>query len=161
MTASLIKHIENYLHATDTPSSLFRPSSAKSVMVKVPPKTTPRLQPRLYISPNIIPPANVERELRLTLISLTNSDTEVCAYRERPWASATFIGARHYWTLKIKGEAHARIASDLETIICDHEFSIRGHIVADAIMTSRCESADTNNESGTIVTLEILTIEDD
>ena len=161
MAASLIRHIENYLHATDTQASLFGPVSAKSVSAKASPKIIPRLQPRLYISSDAIPHANVERELRLSLMALTNNDTKICTYRERPWASATFIGARHYWTLEIKGEDHAHIASDLEATIRDHEFSIRGHIVADAIMTSRRENVDENNEAGTIVTLEILTIEDD
>ena len=137
------------------------PIADRRNIVKAPPKITPRLQPRLCIAADTIPRANAERELRLTLMVLTNNDAIICAYRERPWASATFVGARHYWTLEIFGKDHVRVANRLETIISEYEFTIRGHVVADANMTSRREITDTNGKATTCVTVEILTIEDD
>lgn len=121
----------------------------------------PRRKRRMFIAPEKLARANVERELRLALIALVGGDVELSAYRERPWASATFVGGRHYWTLTLSGPNHADRAAKLEAIIGEHEFSIRGHIVADAIVTSRRAIANANGESAAMVTLEILTIEED
>lgn len=59
----------------------------------------------------------------------------VLSHREIPWAGITFSGARHRMALRFAG---SDAVSDGESFICalpDHEFRIRGHLVADAAVT--------------------------
>ena len=52
------------------------------------------------------------------------------------WASATFLGATHDFSLRLDGEAApvaaalARLAADL----CEHDITIPGHIVAEIVL---------------------------
>lgn len=74
----------------------------------------------------------------------------------RPWASATFSGARHKLTILLEGidaeETAARFAAGIEAA----EFSLRGHIVADIIVTG----ADNLDGSAMRLRVEALTVED-
>lgn len=57
---------------------------------------------------------------------------EVLSHREVPWASITFTGARHVLALRFAG---GEAVSDGERFIAalpDHEFRVRGKLVADA-----------------------------
>lgn len=121
----------------------------------------PRPKRRLFIAPEKPVRVDAARALRVALIALCGGQTEEQAYRVRPWASATFVGARHYWTLRLNGEDHVCRAGRLEADIGDHEFVVRGHIVADAIITDRREIMDDAGTPATVVTLEILTIEEE
>ena len=120
----------------------------------------PRPKRRMFIAPEKVSRVDAARALRVALIALCGGGAEEQAYRIRPWASATFVGARHYWTLMLSGPDHASRAGQLEAQIGEHEFALRGHIVADAIVTSRREQLD-GDQTVSIVTLEILTIEEE
>lgn len=118
--------------------------------------------PRHSVSVRQVPVrADAVRELRPALNSLMQGQGNVISHRERPWASATFVGARHYWTWSICGDDHAALAARVETKLPDHEFNIRGHLVADALVTERRVETLSSGETATIVTLEILTLEEE
>jgi hypothetical protein len=53
-------------------------------------------------------------------------------HAERPWASATFSGTRHTFTLCFAGEAGVTAAEDFIATLPEHEFIISGRLVADA-----------------------------
>lgn len=89
------------------------------------------------------------------LSDLAGADISVIATSSRPWASATFTGARHIVVMKLHGADHAGQADRLAGNLPDAEFSITGHIVADACMDER-----RNGAAETIVHLSVLTIED-
>jgi hypothetical protein len=57
---------------------------------------------------------------------------ELLSHAERPWASATFSGARHTVTLMFSGEEGIAAAREFIATLPEHEFTIRGQLVADA-----------------------------
>lgn len=66
------------------------------------------------------------------LAGLAGGQSLITAHRERAWASATFTGSRHCVTLAFAGvEAVAR-GERLIAALPDHEFTVPGHLVADA-----------------------------
>lgn len=70
--------------------------------------------------------------------------------RERPWASVTFSGARHWLLLRVPRDQADRIARDLP----EAELPIVGHIVADlAILQQTPEAASV------LMSIEALTVE--
>lgn len=73
-----------------------------------------------------------------------------------PWASITFAGARHRFTLSLEGDGAAAKARALaKSLHCD-EFNIRGHLVADIITEpSRVEG------KAIVLAVEALTVEAD
>ena len=76
--------------------------------------------------------------------------------RSRPWASATFSGARHRVTFRLEGpDAEDHAAAFLAGIEAA-EFSLRGHILADIRVAGR----DDGGENGVRIELEALTVED-
>ncbi|OYW86209.1 MAG: hypothetical protein B7Z20_07750 [Sphingobium sp. 32-64-5] len=89
------------------------------------------------------------------LLDLAGPDASVIATSSRPWASATFTGARHIVVMKLHGADHADQARRLAEYLPDAEFSITGHIVADACVDRRADG-----ESDTTFHLAVLTIED-
>lgn len=69
-----------------------------------------------------------------------------------PWASATFVGARH--VLGLDAAASPLLDAWLATL-AEAEFTLRGHLVADVHVAS------TSRDGGRVrVSLEALTIED-
>lgn len=74
----------------------------------------------------------------------------------RPWCSATFLGAQHRLTLHFEGPQALEQASDLANVLPEAEFSLRGHIVADATVDElRVVSGDS-----AVLSIAVLTIED-
>jgi hypothetical protein len=66
----------------------------------------------------------------------------------QPWQSATFTGARHFFTFPITtAEAEQRLIDGL----ADAEFNLPGHIVADIVLADRSSGQ---------MTIEALTVED-
>ena len=74
----------------------------------------------------------------------------------RPWASATFVGARHELTFRLDGEdagaAADRFLGDLDAT----EFKLRGHILADIALISE----ERFDDGRVRISVEALTVED-
>lgn len=66
------------------------------------------------------------------LNDLAGGAGELRDHAERAWASATFTGSRHAFTIDFTGLAAIDGAEDLIARLPDHEFAIPGQIVADA-----------------------------
>ena len=69
------------------------------------------------------------------LLELTGGHGELVSHTERPWASATFAGSRHTVTLNFDGLEAITAAEQFIAVLPDHEFEIRGQLVADATIT--------------------------
>lgn len=91
------------------------------------------------------------------LLDLAGKDSSVIATSSRPWASATFVGARHGIVLRLSGPDHEARAATLAEQLPEAEFSIGGHIVADACV-DRLRLVEEGAE--TVMHLSVLTIED-
>lgn len=70
---------------------------------------------------------------------------------ETSWASATFTGARHCFTLSLEHPHDA----DMFDGVAEREFDFPGHIVADIAVTAREAGPDFNT-----ITIEAWTVED-
>lgn len=88
------------------------------------------------------------------LLDLAGADGEVVIGSLTPWASATFVGARHGVTLILKGDDSQERAATLAESLPEAEFAIAGHLVADLSVEIAARGPD---ESRLI--LSILTIE--
>lgn len=121
-----------------------------------------RPQPERPFSSHRIERADVVRELRPVLAQMLGGQGHATldAHRERSWASATFVGARHYWSWTVTGPDHDAITCRVEDQIGDHEFGIRGHLVADALVSERRATVREDGSGATFVVIEILTVED-
>lgn len=71
-------------------------------------------------------------KLRAALIQLAGGLGEVRRHTERNWASITFAGTRHGFTLAFDGAEAVEAAEHFVAQLPDHEFSIAGQLVADA-----------------------------
>jgi hypothetical protein len=79
----------------------------------------------------LIPSERLLRGLR----EIAGPLAQIVTHRETPWASITFSGARHTIVLRFAG---SDAVSDGEAFIAalpDHEFRLRGQLVADASVT--------------------------
>lgn len=96
------------------------------------------------------------------LLELTGPESSVIATTSRPWASATFTGARHNVLVRMKGEDRHDKAKWLGKALPEAEFRIPGHIVADACVESRQErpAGDASSQDELHLQVTILTIED-
>lgn len=92
----------------------------------------------------------LERRLRIAA-EAAGVSIEIAASTSTPWASATFNGARHHLTLDLTlaGE-EAGFAQWLATLP-EADLPLRGHLVADVIVTRTTERA---------ATIEALTVEE-
>lgn len=60
---------------------------------------------------------------------------EVISQSEAPWASITFSGARHTMVLRFAGSDAVSDGERFVALLPDHEFRVRGQLVADAAIT--------------------------
>jgi hypothetical protein len=76
----------------------------------------------------------------------------------RCWASVTFSGARHKVAFSLEGEGAGAAADAFVARMTEIEFDLRGHILADLVL-----SGDERSAGGGRVRLRIeaLTVEDD
>jgi hypothetical protein len=88
------------------------------------------------------------RRIILQRLDLAN-DAQMCA-TETPWASITFTGARHLFTLTVDDY---EIAKRMLETLDEDEFDIPDHLVADVAVTV------TEIDSRRAIQLEILTVE--
>ncbi|MEJ2408095.1 MAG: hypothetical protein P8Y58_12355 [Novosphingobium sp.] len=70
------------------------------------------------------------------ILHLSGTDAEFLHHAERPWSSATFSGSRHTIVLAFRGAEAVRQGEVFANSLPDHEFSIPGHLVADAAVVS-------------------------
>jgi hypothetical protein len=73
----------------------------------------------------------------------------------RPWASATFSGARHQIAFRLLGPSAEECASAFSAGVEAAEFTLRGHILADIELVGQ-----SMEEGGVSLRLEALTVED-
>ena len=71
---------------------------------------------------------------------------DVKMIRQRPWASITFSGTRHYVTIRQAEQESATLPPSFAEQLSEHEFDLPGHFVADMLFDE--------------MTIEILTIID-
>lgn len=89
------------------------------------------------------------------LIERCGGDCEIAEGVMTPWASATFIGARHALTLVLMGEDASLRAEALAVMLPEANFAIPGHVVADvAVDRVATDAADEAR-----LMLSVLTIE--
>ena len=93
--------------------------------------------------------------LAAALVELGNSSAHIVRREGTNWASATFTGMRHKVEMQFPGMKAIEAGRTLASILPEHEFTLRGHIVADI-------SAKRSVETDGVLTLEIeaLTVED-
>ncbi len=76
--------------------------------------------------------------LRDALLTLCEHHAQVIEHREKAWASITFAGTRHTVALLFAGEDAVEAGERFVAALPEHEFAIRGQLVADAGITD-CE----------------------
>ena len=68
---------------------------------------------------------------------LSPAEVQVHESHETGWASATFTGARHSFSLAVSGAGAKDTVAKLEREIGEVEFDLTGHLVADILITAR------------------------
>lgn len=94
-----------------------------------------------------------------SVLSLASGMAELDEHRGTQWASATFTGMRHTMRVRFSGTEAVARGSWLATILPDHEFRIRGHLVADVAITEIHRRDE--GERALTLTIEALTVEDE
>lgn len=93
--------------------------------------------------------------LAAALLALAGEGTRLDEAGARPWCSATFIGAQHWFTLLMTGADAAARADRLAAAVPEANLAIPGHIVADVTVDALRPQAD-----GTVlIDLAALTVE--
>lgn len=100
--------------------------------------------------------------LMTQIASLAGENALIRESHSRPWASATFVGAQHFITLEFsETSGDTPDAQAFIDRLPEAEFSVPGHIVADATIDSRdSEWLDRGAAIRTHLRLAVLTIED-
>ncbi len=82
----------------------------------------------------ILPPRRLSPGDRLVreIREIAGPLAELLAHSEAPWASITFSGARHTVVLRFAGSEAVSDGERLIATLPDHEFRLRGKLVADA-----------------------------
>ena len=70
--------------------------------------------------------------LRDALLRLAEYQAQLLAQNDEPWASVTYTGARHSFTLLFAGDDGVDAGERFVATLPEHEFTIPGHLVADA-----------------------------
>ena len=100
---------------------------------------------------------SVNVPLRRALVALAAGHGELVAHSERSWASVTFTGARHTLRYRYSGEAAVAAAEVLIAELAEHEFTLPGVLVADALVTS---VSNANVQRVMTVDMELLLLDD-
>lgn len=87
------------------------------------------------------------------LAKLGSEDVEIRASSSRAWASITFSGARHIFTLALVGSKATKRAQEFADHIAWEDFEVARHLVADIIVAH----ADYGADFATL-TVEALTV---
>lgn len=91
------------------------------------------------------------------LLSLAGGQGRIAAHSEKSWASITFAGARHRVEMVFEGNQAVEAGECFIAFLPEHEFDIRGQLVADAAVT---EAESTVEPARLVVICEILLLEE-
>ena len=95
------------------------------------------LAPRMFVaSPSLTRPRGASHRLLSEVLDLAGPETALVSHAERAWSSATFSGARHTIILKFAGAEAIECGEAFIAALPDHEFTVPGHLVADATIAS-------------------------
>jgi hypothetical protein len=83
---------------------------------------------------------------------------ELLRHAERPWASVTFSGTRHTIALRFAGPSAVAAGERFIAVLPEHEFTIRGQLVADATICA--VSVELLPEPVMLVEAELLLLEE-
>ena len=81
------------------------------------------------------PRRGASERLREELQTLAGGHAKFLAHSEKSWASVTFAGTRHRLDLAFAGTDAVEAAENFIAFLPEHEFAIRGQLVADAAVT--------------------------
>lgn len=73
--------------------------------------------------------------LRDALTVLAGGHGTITHHREQSWASITFTGTRHHFSIVYTGHNAVEAGESLIAALPEHEFTIPGQLVADATIT--------------------------
>jgi hypothetical protein len=99
-----------------------------------------------------------EGQLLAALRALGQGQGELRGHTVSPWASVTFTGSRHHVTLGFVGAAAIAAGEELIDALPDHEFTVPGHLVADAAIVAVEHTALPTPQL--VVTMAVLLLED-
>ncbi len=91
------------------------------------------------------------------LRALANGHGRIVRHEEKSWASITFAGSRHRVELEFAGEEGVEAGECFIAFLPEHEFTIRGQLVADAAVM---EVDSVAQPPKLTVTCEILLLEE-
>lgn len=92
------------------------------------------------------------------LLSLLGKGAELIEAQERPWASATFAGARHSVTVRVPLDSADAPLPAILAALPDHEFDLPGEIVADCTVAMQRRERCSDDSHGLCCVVELLTI---
>ena len=92
------------------------------------------------------------------VLLLAGHAAELDEHRGTQWASATFTGMRHVMRVRFVGLASVPLGERFAGTLPEHEFRIRGHVVADVAITEIHRRSE--GEPALTLTIEALTVED-
>ena len=92
------------------------------------------------------------------VMRLAGGHAEMLRHAERPWASITFSGTRHAFTLAFEGVEGVAAGEAFIAALPDHEFTISRQLVADASVTSVVH--DTLPHPRMVVVVDLLLLDD-
>ncbi|RPF72848.1 hypothetical protein EG799_12745 [Aurantiacibacter spongiae] len=88
---------------------------------------------------------------------LGDGQAQIVSHTERSWASITFAGTRHRVVLAFEGADAVEAGECFIAFLPDHEFAIRGQLVADAAVTRVDHAAAPPR---LVITCELLLLEE-
>ncbi|MDO9361747.1 MAG: hypothetical protein Q7T60_02395 [Sphingopyxis sp.] len=97
-------------------------------------------------------PGCPHRRLRCLLLRELPEGLEPGASIFRPWASASFVGARHIFPFTVTANENAELLCTLQDQLNAIEWTLPGHIVADVVVEGGADAG--------ALRIEILTVED-
>ena len=98
-----------------------------------------------------------DRFLTEALLDLGGRQGQVLMHMQTAWASITFSGARHSFDILFSGTEAILAGERLIDALPEHQFTIPGHLVADAAVTT----AERDALAGTLLlTCELLLLEE-
>lgn len=88
-----------------------------------------------YAPPPLAHRASPAERLLRAVREISGPHAEVLRHDESPWASITFSGARHRLVLRFAGSDAVSDGERFIAVLPEHEFKLRGRLVADATVT--------------------------